>query len=214
MPYRKAVYRQGNIKQGMNKLWIVCSCLIVWSCNSNSDTPHVIVTAEGKTIKKDSANWPSSFQLGRPAPPEEIKKIDIDVRPDGEGLPAGEGKAIAGKTIYLTKCVACHGADTTSPDAKLLGPVLISTKPSKNKTIGNYWPYATTLFDYIRRAMPYNEPGSLTNEEVYQLTAFLLQANKVIGEDEVMNAKTLPKVKMPAQNRFVPDDRKGGPEVR
>lgn len=198
----------------MNKLWIVCSCLIMWSCNSNSDTPHVIVTAEGKTIKIDSANWPSSFQLGRPASPGEIKKIDIDVRPDGAGLPAGEGSAIAGKAIYLTKCVACHGTDTTSPEAKLLGPVLISTKPGKNKTIGNYWPYATTLFDYVRRAMPYNEPGSLTNEEVYQLTAFLLQTNKVIGENEVMNAKTLPKVVMPAQNRFIPDDRKGGPEVR
>ncbi|MFL5743086.1 MAG: c-type cytochrome [Niastella sp.] len=198
----------------MNKLWIVCSCLIVWSCNSNSDSLHVIVTAEGKTIKIDSTNWPSSFQLGRPASPEEIKKIDIDVRPDGTGLPAGEGSAIAGKAIYLSKCVACHGTDTTSPEAKLLGPVLISTKPGKNKTIGNYWPYATTLFDYVRRAMPYNEPGSLTNEEVYQLTAFLLQANKVIGEKEVMNAKTLPMVVMPAQNRFIPDDRKGGPEVR
>jgi len=198
----------------MNKLWIVFSSIIIASCNGDLQSPHVIVTAAGKTIKIDSANWPSSFQLGRPASAEEIKKIDIDVRPDGTGLPAGEGKAIAGNAIYMAKCVACHGTDTTSPDAKLLGPVLISTKPGKNKTIGNYWPYATTLFDYVRRAMPYNEPGSLTNEEVYQLTAFLLQANKVISDNEVMNANTLPMVGMPALERFVPDDRKGGPEVR
>ncbi|MBO9202940.1 MULTISPECIES: c-type cytochrome [Niastella] len=198
----------------MNKLWIVCSCLIIWSCRSDDQARHVVVTTTGKIISIDSASWPSSFHLGRPASPAEIEKMDIDVRPDGVGLPAGEGKAIAGKVIYMTKCVACHGTDTTSPDAKLLGPVLVSTKPGKNKTIGNYWPYATTLFDYVRRAMPYNEPGSLTNEEVYQLTAFLLQANKVIGENEVMNAKTLPKVVMPAQNRFIPDDRRGGAEVR
>jgi cytochrome c len=198
----------------MNKLWIVCSSIIIWSCNSDIQSPHVVVTAEGKTIKIDSANWPVSFQLGRPASSEEIEKMDIDVRPDGKGLPAGEGKPMEGKAIYINKCAACHGTDTTSPDAKLLGPVLISTKPGKNKTIGNYWPYATTLFDYVRRAMPYNEPGSLTNEEVYRLTAFLLQANKVIGENAVMNAKTLPQVKMPAQNRFIPDDRKGGPEIR
>ena len=197
----------------MNKLWLVCSCIMMWSCKNNS-SPHVVVTAEGKTIKIDSADWPSSFHLGRPASPSEVEKIDIDVRPDGKGLPTGEGNSIAGKDIYMTKCVACHGADTTSGDAKLLGPVLISTKPGKSKTIGNYWPYATTLFDYVRRAMPYNEPGTLTNEEVYQLTAFLLHANKVIAENEVMNAKTLPKVIMPAQKRFIPDDRKGGPEVR
>ena len=196
----------------MNKLWIVCGSIMLWSCNNNS--PHPVVAAESKINYIDTANWPPSFGLGRPASPAEIEKIDIDVRPDGAGLPAGEGNAIAGNTIYMTKCVACHGTDTTSPDAKLLGPVLIGKDPGKNKTIGNYWPYATTLFDYVRRAMPYNEPGTLTNEEVYQVTAFLLFANKVIGEQASMNAQTLPGVVMPAQKRFIPDDRKGGPEVR
>jgi cytochrome c len=199
----------------MNKIWIVCSSLLLWSCKNNNDAPHRVATVENKINYIDSANWPPSFGLGRPASRADIEKIDIDVRPDGTGLPAGEGTAIAGKIIYMTKCVACHGTDTTSPDAKLLGPVLISTRADKkNKTIGNYWPYATTLFDYVRRAMPYNEPGSLTNEEVYQVTAFLLHANKVIDEQQVINAQTLPEVVMPAQIRFIPDDRRGGPEIR
>ena len=84
----------------------------------------------------------------------------------------------------------------------------------KEKTIGNYWPYATTVFDYVRRAMPFNAPGSLTNEEVYHLTAYLLNANEIIDEKYVINAQTLPKVIMPAQKLYVPDDRKGGAEIK
>lgn len=162
----------------------------------------------------DTFGWPASFGLGRLASAAEIAAMDIDVRPDGVGLPPGDGNALAGKTVYMTKCVACHGTETTPGDEKLLGPVLISNNPGKIKTIGNYWPYATTLFDYVRRAMPYNEPGTLSNEEVYQVTAFLLSANKVIKEQEVLNAQTLPRIKMPAQQRFIPDDRRGGAEIR
>lgn len=200
----------------MNKAYISCMLVIMMSCNDNrSSRPEDVIVNESSGRKADISGWPASFKLGRPASAADIKKIDIDIRPDGLGLPAGEGNALAGKTIYMTKCVACHGTDTTSGDAKLLGPVLISENPGKkSKTIGNYWPYATTLFDYVRRAMPYTEPGSLTNAEVYHLTAFLLAANKVIKEGDVMNAKTLPKVVMPAQHRFVDDDRRGGPEVR
>ena len=198
----------------MNKAYIGCMFVIVMSCNSNQE-PRPETTNKTAAGKADTAAWPATFGLGHPVSAADLEKIDLDVRPDGLGLPAGEGTAIAGKTIYMAKCVACHGTDTTSGDAKLLGPVLISSKPGKkNKTIGNYWPYATTLFDYVRRAMPYTEPGTLTNEEVYHLTAFLLAANKVIKEKEVINAQTLPKVVMPAQHRFVDDDRKGGPEVR
>jgi S-disulfanyl-L-cysteine oxidoreductase SoxD len=214
MPYLKAVYRQESIKITMNKVYISCMLVIIMSCD-NDHGLHPEVPNESSGRETDTTGWPASFRLGRLASAAEIEKIDIDVRADGQGLPVGEGTAIAGKTIYMTKCVACHGTDTTSGDAKLLGPVLISDHPGKkNKTIGNYWPYATTLFDYVRRAMPYNEPGTLTNEEVYQLTAFLLAANKVIQEKEVMNAQTLPKVVMPAQHRFVDDDRRGGNEIR
>jgi mono/diheme cytochrome c family protein len=214
MFYRKVVYRQESIKNTMNKVYISCVLVFLMSCNSkHGPRPEVANDSSGR--KADTTGWPASFRLGRPASVAEIEKIDLDVRPDGQGLPAGEGTAIAGKTIYMAKCVACHGTETTPGDTKLLGPVLISNNPGKkDKTIGNYWPYATTLFDYVRRAMPYNEPGTLTNEEVYQVTAFLLAANKVIEEKKVLNAQTLPAIVMPAQHRFVIDDRRGGPEVR
>ncbi|WP_207512967.1 c-type cytochrome [Longitalea luteola] len=197
----------------MNKLYIVCMSVIVLSCNIEQTVQPQ--TTEGISREADTTGWPASFGLGRPASAAAIAAMDIDVRPDGVGLPAGEGNAIMGKAVYMAKCVACHGTETTPGDAKLLGPVLISSHPGKKaKTIGNYWPYATTLFDYVRRAMPYNEPGTLTNEEVYQVTAFLLAANKVIDEQQLVNAQTLPNIRMPAQQRFVPDDRKGGPEIR
>jgi mono/diheme cytochrome c family protein len=198
----------------MNKAYLSCILLFIMACSNNSG-PNPDLVKESSGRKADTSGWPATFALGRPASVVDIEKIDIDVRPDGVGLPSGEGTAIAGKTIYMTKCVACHGTDTTSGDAKLPGPVLISDHPGKkNKTIGNYWPYATTLFDYVRRAMPYTQPGSLTNEEVYHLTAFLLAANKVIKEGELINAQTLPKIVMPAQHRFVEDDRRGGNEIR
>jgi cytochrome c len=162
----------------------------------------------------DQRNWPKNFGYGKPATKEDIAALDIDVRPDGKGLPAGSGNAQLGEVIYTNKCASCHGADGKEiKGVKLPGPPLVTGK-SKAKTIGNYWPYATTLFDYIRRAMPYNAPGSLTNNEVYSVSAWLLSANKVIKPGEVMNAQTLPKVVMPAQKLFIVDDRKGGPEVK
>jgi cytochrome c len=198
----------------MNRAIIICCAIFVLSCNTEH-SPNPVTTKERLSRKGDTTGWPASFGLGRPVSAAEIAKIDLDVRPDGLGLPAGEGNAMAGKTLYMTKCVACHGTETTPAETKLLGPALINNPiGKKDKTIGNYWPYATTLFDYVRRAMPYNEPGTLTNEEVYQVTAFLLAANKVIHEQDAMNAQTLPKVVMPAQQRFIPDDRRGGPEVR
>ncbi|MBD2705537.1 cytochrome c [Spirosoma sp. BT702] len=155
---------------------------------------------------------PARFGFGRPATGAEITRLDIDVRPDGKGLPPGQGQVAIGRQIFATKCVACHGT-VGGPN----GSLVTTTNPDRKrpeKTIGNYWPYATTVFDYIRRAMPFSQPGSLTNDEVYHLTAYLLQANGIIDEKTLINAQTLPRVVMPAQKLFVPDDRKGGPEIK
>jgi mono/diheme cytochrome c family protein len=164
--------------------------------------------------KVDTLHWPASFGLGRTATQTEISLLDIDVRPDGKGLPAGSGTAAVGKAIFALKCAACHGADGMGGPGGTLVTTVVAQGKRAEKTIGNYWPYATTVFDYIRRAMPFNQPGSLTNEEVYNLTAFLLHANHIIDDKAVINALTLPKVVMPAKNLFLPDDRRGGPEIR
>jgi len=171
---------------------------------------------------------PAHMGIGQPASADYIASQDIAVMPDGKGLPAGKGTAAAGATIYAAKCATCHGKAGEGGSAEaLVGPEPNKYMPfgpdyDKNRgdakdvpfTIGNYWPYATTVFDYTRRAMPFNAPGTLSNDEVYSLTAFLLAKNKIIAEDAVMDAKTLPAVNMPAKNRFVPDSRKGGAKVQ
>ncbi|WP_316824421.1 cytochrome c [Pedobacter miscanthi] len=165
----------------------------------------------------DSLKRPAKFGFGRPATAQEIAVWDIDVRPDGKGLPAGQGDVKKGRVLYAQKCAMCHGVDgTEKPGLKLPGNALVgdTSATSKPKTIGNYWPYATTLFDYMRRAMPYNLPGSLSNDEVYSITAYLLNANKIIKADVVLDAKNLHKVVMPAKKLFIMDDRKGGPEIK
>src|SRR5437764_14583297 len=129
--------------------------------------------------------------LGKPITPKELEPWDITVMPDGTGLPPGSGTAAQGAPIYAAKCAACHGAKGEGGIAGLVigGPPKATL--DGGKTIANFWPYATTLFDFIRRAMPYQAPGSLTNAEVYALTAYLLAANKLIGEADVVNAQTL-----------------------
>jgi S-disulfanyl-L-cysteine oxidoreductase SoxD len=153
-----------------------------------------------------SAVAAESPNLGRTATPEEIAAYDISVGPDGAGLPPGSGTAKQGETVYAAKCAACHGEKGAGqPNDRLVGGTgsLPGDKPPI-KTVGSFWPYATTVFDYVRRAMPYNEAKSLTNDEVYAVVAYILALNGVIGEGDTIDAQALPKVRMPNRDGFVP----------
>jgi cytochrome c len=142
--------------------------------------------------------------LGREATPAQIAGWDISVGPDGVGLPPGRGTAARGATIYERKCQACHGAKGAGqPNDRLVGGHGTLASKTPVRTIGSYWPYATTVFDYIRRAMPYTESQSLTDDETYALTAYLLNLNGIIGEQDEMNAGTLPRVTMPNHANFI-----------
>ena len=162
-----------------------------------------------------------SLGLGRLASAQELAAVDRDVNPAGVGLPAGQGTAVTGASIYLTRCARCHGVkgEGVPPNPALVGRIPGDSFPfgadvRAVRTVGNYWPYATTLYDYIRRAMPIDAPGSLKPEEIYGVVAFILAENGIIRHEEVMDATTLPNVTMPARDRFVVDDRRGGREVR
>lgn len=160
------------------------------------------------------------FGIGRAATQDEIRSLDIDVMPDGRGLPPGQGTAAEGGPIYAAKCRSCHGNNGEGGQFDRLvgrdsGPNWsFATDPKLVKTVGNYWPYATTLFDYTRRAMPFTQPGTLTSDETYSLVAYILSLNKIVPDDTVIDQTTLPKVVMPARDKFVKDDRKGGPVVK
>lgn len=147
-----------------------------------------------------------AYDFGRPATPEEIKLWDIDVRPDGSGLPDGSGTAAHGKAVYGENCEACHGPNGQGGiKDRLVGGqgTLASDQPIK--TVGSYWPDATTLFDYIRRAMPYTTPGSLSAEDTYAVTAYILNLNGLLPDDAKLDKDTLPKIKMPNRDGFIPD---------
>ena len=142
--------------------------------------------------------------LGVAATPEQIAGWDISIGTDGEGLPAGSGTARQGADIYARKCLACHGAEGAGqPNDRLAGGHGSIDDSVPVKTIGSYWPYATTIFDYLPRAMPYTEPMSLSDAEAYALTAYLLRINGIISDTDVINADTLPRVQMPNRENFV-----------
>jgi S-disulfanyl-L-cysteine oxidoreductase SoxD len=147
-----------------------------------------------------------SPHLGKPVTENHIKAWDITILPDGTGLPPGSGTAAQGAKLFDDKgCSACHGQDARGGIANMLigSPSLTAPGISANKTIANFWGQATTLFDYIRRAMPWPTPHTLSDDDVYALCAYLLAGNKIIAEDQPMNAQTLPKVKMPNRHNFI-----------
>jgi cytochrome c len=156
---------------------------------------------------------PATFGIGRPATPADIGPLDIDIGPDGVGLPPGHGTPADGAPIYAARCASCHGkTGKEGPNDVLVGRLPgdafpFAQDPRAPKTIGSYWPYATTVFDYIRRAMPPDKPGSLKDDEVYGLVAYLLSLNELIPPDGIVDAETLPTIKMPARDHFVPDTR-------
>jgi cytochrome c len=147
---------------------------------------------------------PKGPALGVPASVADIQAMDISIEPDGAGLPAGSGTPKQGAEVYAAKCIACHGPDGANGiNDRLVGGQGTLTSATPVKTIGSYWPYATTVFDFVRRAMPYPAPHSLSDAESYAVTAYLLHLNGIIGPDDVMDATSLPKVKMPNREGFV-----------
>jgi cytochrome c553 len=167
---------------------------------------------------------PSTYGIGTPATPAEVAALNTDASPSGAGLPPGSGTAAAGAALYQAQCASCHGTNGEGVPGNPAGPALIGRAPREGfgfgndpklvRTVGNYWPEAATLFDYIKRTMPLTAPGSLSDDDVYSLTAHLLVANEVLPSGATLDSASLMAVKMPAKDRFVPDDRRGGSVVR
>jgi cytochrome c len=193
---------------------VILVAMAVAACSSPNGDADTRAAAAGPP--------PPSYELGKPIDSVALAKMDIDVDPSGATLPAGSGNATKGLAVYAAKCASCHGAKGEGLPAMPghpAAPRLVGREPREGfpfgrdpklvKTIGNYWPYATTIYDYVHRAMPITAPGTLTPDETYAVVAWLLAENEIIPRDAEMNAKTLPAVKMPASGRFVVDDRSG-----
>jgi S-disulfanyl-L-cysteine oxidoreductase SoxD len=159
------------------------------------------------TVNPSRAQLPT-YGLGRAPTVEEVKAWDVTIPSDGEGLPPGSGTAALGEPIYATRCASCHGERGQTPKYdRLVGGQGTLKTDMPVLTIGSFWPYAATLWSYIHRSQPVDEPGSLTPDQVYAVTAYLLYLNGIIGESDVLDARTLPAVRMPNRDGFVPDPR-------
>src|SRR5260370_2667380 len=167
------------------------------------------LSAASAILFLSTATFAETPDLGRPATPEEIAVWDISIGPDGAGLPPGNGSPQQGEAVYVAKCLPCHGEKGAGkPNDQLVGGVgTLTLDQTPVKSRGSFWTYPTTLFDYVRRAMPFNAPRSLSDDEVYAVCAYILQLNGIIAENAVMNARTLAKVQMPNRDGFVPFSR-------
>ena len=168
------------------------------------DKFFIVVALAGLAAALAPALAGEDYGIGRPATPDEIAGWNIDVAPDGTGLPPGHGGVQQGAEIFAEKCAACHGdhGQGKPMDALAGGAGTIAT-PKPVKTVGSYWPYATTLYDFIHRAMPFNAPQSLSSDEVYAVSAYVLFLNHLVPADADLDANTLPKVAMPNRGAFV-----------
>jgi S-disulfanyl-L-cysteine oxidoreductase SoxD len=167
----------------------------------------LLAASHGRPAPPSQQQAPT-FGVGRAPSAAELAAIDIEVLPNGRGLPAGSGTAEQGQPIYAARCASCHGATgREGPNDALAGGQgsLASARPLK--TVGSYWPYATTLWDYINRAMPFAQPHSLTANEVYAVTAYVLSLNGVVSDRDIVSQSTLPRLRMPNRDGFIQDDR-------
>jgi len=169
-----------------------------------STLKHAILAAFLSLPMLAGASLAETPNFGKPIDEAAIAAWDISILPDGTGLPKGSGTPAEGAPIFAEKCSGCHGENGKGGEANALisDRELIGIDAAR-KTIRNFWPYSTTVFDFIRRAMPFQMPHSLTDDEVYALTAYILAGNKLIGPDDAMDAQTLPKVKMPYRENFI-----------
>ncbi|MEO1933329.1 MAG: cytochrome c [Myxococcales bacterium] len=209
---------RGIAPQRLQSLTIsVLSCVVgmVLGC-----APATNQNLESNNNADPTAQPAGHFAIGRTPTPREITAWNIDIMPDGEGLPTGSGTVAEGRELYLAQCKNCHGLEGRGgPFDRLAGRLPedafpFDQDPLAKHTIGNYWPFSTTIFDYTRRAMPMDRPGSLEDNEVYALTAYLLFLNDFVGEEARIDRETLPTIVMPSRDRFIRDDRRGGPEIR
>lgn len=190
--------------------------LVILSCDE-ADRDHPAMTAGAKAAPVDERR----FAIGRPADAATLRAIDRDIGEEGVELPPGRGTVAEGRALYATSCAMCHGVngEGIAPAFPALSgrdpkgeDFAFANDPKLVHTIGNYWPYATTLFDYIRRAMPLTAPGSLTDDQVYALSAYLLAVDDIIPDTATLDADRLRQVRMPYRDRFVPDDRRPSKE--
>lgn len=188
----------------MRRAIIIAATIVVAACRAEARDADV-----GDKV-------PKTLGLGHAASAADVASLDIDVSPNGAGLPPGSGTPEQGATIFATTCSPCHGknGEGMAPAYPQLvggpkGAFNFSTDPKIPRTIGNYWPYSTTLFDYIRRAMPLTAPGSLTPDQTYAVAAYLLNREGLVPAGATLDARALPAILMPARNHFVPDDRRG-----